>query len=71
MPGELTGSTSEIHLVPYHEAYDVGFEDMPRRVPDLTKLNGLIGYNPEIALDDILKRVIAHMRETLETTASR
>jgi UDP-glucose 4-epimerase len=68
---ELTGSTSEIHLVPYHEAYDVGFEDMPRRVPDLTKLNGLIGFNPEIALDDILKRVIAHMRETLETTASR
>ena len=68
---ELTGSTSEIHLVPYHEAYDVGFEDMPRRVPDLTKLHGLIGYTPEIGLDDILKRVIAHMRETLPATTSR
>jgi UDP-glucose 4-epimerase len=58
----ITGSTSSIVTVPYDEAYEQGFEDMPRRVPDLTKLNQLIGYEPRVQLDDILRSVIDHMR---------
>ena len=59
----LTGSRSPIHFVPYDEAYEAGFEDMPRRVPDISKLAELIGYRPHIDLDDIISRVIAHARE--------
>ncbi|HET9317346.1 MAG TPA: GDP-mannose 4,6-dehydratase [Vicinamibacteria bacterium] len=54
-----TGSQSPIELVPYDKAYEAGFEDMPRRVPDLTKLRTLIGYEPQVHLDEILDRVIA------------
>jgi UDP-glucose 4-epimerase len=53
-----TGSKSEISLVPYSEAYPPGFEDMQRRVPDITRVGKLIGWRPTLALDDILKRVI-------------
>jgi UDP-glucose 4-epimerase len=59
---ELSGSSSPIELVPYDEAYESGFEDMPRRVPDLTKIEGLIGYRPRYALDDILVQVIEYFR---------
>jgi UDP-glucose 4-epimerase len=59
----MTGSRSPIHFVPYDEAYEAGFEDMPRRVPDISKLAQLIGYEPKIDLDDIISRVISHMRE--------
>ena len=58
---ELTGSTSPIHLVPYDEAYEAGFEDMPRRVPDISKIQALIGYEPKLGLDAILRRVVDHM----------
>ena len=61
----LTGSASEIVLVPYDEAYEAGFEDMPRRVPDLTKIHKLVGYAPTIELDEILHRVIAEARKAL------
>jgi len=54
----LTGSDSEISLIPYDEAYEEGFEDMPRRVPDISKVNKLIGFKPDRSLDDILKSVI-------------
>jgi len=54
-----TGSKSEIVLVPYDKAYEEGFEDMPRRVPDTGKLRELIGYEPRVQLDEILDRVIA------------
>jgi UDP-glucose 4-epimerase len=57
---ELTGSKSEIVFMPYDEAYDEGFEDMPRRVPDITKIGNLIDYRPEKSLDEILKSVIAY-----------
>ena len=53
-----TGSQSKVIHVPYEEAYAPGFEDMRRRVPDLTKVNHLIGYEPKYKLDDTLKRVI-------------
>jgi UDP-glucose 4-epimerase len=59
----LSGSHSPIKLVPYDEAYESGFEDMPRRLPDLTKVQGLIGYAPAHTLDDILAQVIEYFRE--------
>jgi UDP-glucose 4-epimerase len=52
-------SQSEIIMVPYSKAYEEGFEDMPRRVPDLTKIRGL-GYAPKVQLDEILDQVIAY-----------
>jgi len=59
---ELSDSKSVIKLVPYDEAYESGFEDMPRRVPDLTKVTALIGYKPRFSLDDILSQVIEYFR---------
>jgi UDP-glucose 4-epimerase len=58
----MTASRSEIVLIPYEQAYEEGFEDMPRRVPALEKIRGLIGYEPTVQLDGILERVIAHSR---------
>jgi UDP-glucose 4-epimerase len=55
---ELTESGSEIVCIPYDEAYEEGFEDMPRRVPDITKVNQMVGFRPEMQLDGILKSVI-------------
>jgi nucleoside-diphosphate-sugar epimerase len=55
---ELSNSDSEIVFVPYDEAYEEGFEDMPRRIPDISKVNKLIGFKPEMELDGILKSVI-------------
>ncbi len=60
---ELSGSTSPIKLIPYDEAYESGFEDMPRRVPDLTRIKGLIGYEPKLELDEILTQVIDYFRK--------
>ena len=54
------GSKSEIVLVPYEKAYEEGFEDMQRRVPDLSKLRALTDYRPQVQLDEILDRVIAY-----------
>jgi len=59
---ELTHSDSEIVLVPYDEAYEEGFEDMPRRVPDTSKINQLVGFKPEMTLDGILETVISYHR---------
>ena len=59
---EMTASRSEIVLVPYDQAYDAGFEDMPRRVPALDRIHQLIGYQPSVQLDEILNRVIAYSR---------
>jgi len=56
---ELTGSRSEIVYVPYAEAYGDGFEDMRRRVPDVTKLRETIGYTPDTSLDAALTKIIA------------
>ncbi len=55
---KLTGSNSEIIFVPYDEAYEEGFEDMPRRVPDISKVNKLVGFQPDMSLDGILESVI-------------
>jgi UDP-glucose 4-epimerase len=56
------GSDSPITYIPYDRAYESGFEDMPRRVPDLQKIRTLIGYQPRFSLDDILKQVIDFQR---------
>jgi UDP-glucose 4-epimerase len=61
----LTGSRSQIRLVPYDEAYEAGFEDMPRRVPDISKVRDLIGFEPRVPLDDIIRRVVEHMHVEL------
>ena len=58
-------SSSEIVCIPYSEAYEPGFEDMPRRVPDLTKIGALIGYRPTRSLEQILGDVIADSRVAL------
>lgn len=55
---EMSESTSEIHYVPYEVAYPEGFEDMQRRVPDLAKVRDLIGFQPVLGLDDILRDLI-------------
>jgi UDP-glucose 4-epimerase len=58
---EKTHSSSEIVLVPYGEAYEAGFEDMRRRIPDISKIRDLIGYRPSKSLDQSLDRVIEHV----------
>ncbi|MEO5895888.1 MAG: GDP-mannose 4,6-dehydratase [Vicinamibacterales bacterium] len=59
----LSGSQSEIVRIPYDQAYESGFEDMPRRVPDIRKINALIGYEPTVELDEILHKVIESFRQ--------
>jgi UDP-glucose 4-epimerase len=60
----LTGSHSEIICIPYEQAYGEGFEDMPRRVPDISKIGDLIGYRPSKSLDQILQGVIEYFRDS-------
>ncbi len=59
---EIALSSSEIRSVSYDEAYEEGFEDMLRRVPDVSKLQGCISFEPKRSLDDILRDVIAYER---------
>jgi UDP-glucose 4-epimerase len=60
-----TGSQSPIKLIPYDQAYEAGFEDMPRRVPDISKIEKYVGYKPTLGLDDILRKVIEEQRGLL------
>lgn len=62
---KLTNSSSEIVFVPYNEAYEEGFEDMPRRVPDITKINNLVGFRPTMTLDGILQSVIDYYSDNV------
>jgi UDP-glucose 4-epimerase len=57
---EATGTDSEIVLIPYEDAYGDGFEDMPRRVPDLAKVERMLGWYPSASLDEILGDTIHH-----------
>ena len=66
---QLSNSASEIQLVPYDQAYGEGFEDMPRRVPELTRVQQLIGYQPSKNLDQMIQSVIDHARAQLEEAA--
>lgn len=62
----LTESSSTLRFIPYEEAYEKGFEDMRRRVPDTNKLRSLLSFAPESNLDDILKDVIAYFRNNAD-----
>jgi UDP-glucose 4-epimerase len=61
---KMTGSLSPIVSIPYEQAYEAGFEDMPRRVPDIGKIRDLVGYAPTVELDEILARVIEYFRQS-------
>ena len=61
----ITGSRSPIVHVPYDEAYEEGFEDMPRRVPSLEKIGKWIGFRPKTPLDEIIEKVAEHERARL------
>jgi UDP-glucose 4-epimerase len=56
---EITGSSSMIEKIAYKDAYPEGFEDMQRRVPDISKINRVLGWTPEINLDQIIKDIAA------------
>jgi UDP-glucose 4-epimerase len=59
---QITGSASEITYLPYEEAYEEGYEDMPRRVPDISKVSSLIGFSPTMNLDQIISSVAEALR---------
>jgi UDP-glucose 4-epimerase len=59
---EMTGSPSPVVFVPYDQAYEEGFEDMRRRVPDLSKIRRLIGYAPKMTLEQTLAEVVEYYR---------
>jgi UDP-glucose 4-epimerase len=62
---ERTGSTSSIEFIPFEKAYDENFEDLQRRVPDLTKIKTLIGYSPKVGIEEIIDKVAAYTRTQL------
>jgi UDP-glucose 4-epimerase len=59
---KMTQSKSRIQCIPYEEAYTPGFEDMQRRVPDISKIHRLIGFQPNTSLDEVLKSVVDYFR---------
>ena len=61
---DITNSSSKIQLVPYNQAYQAGFEDMPRRVPDLSRIKKLIRYQPTMDLNGTIQSIIDHHRNT-------
>lgn len=63
MVRDVVRSPSEITLVPYDQAYEEGFEDMGRRVPDLSKIRNLIGYKPTVDLPNIVAQVVEYYRQ--------
>jgi UDP-glucose 4-epimerase len=60
---QITNSKSDINKIPYAEAYPEGFEDMQRRVPDISKIKQVLGWSPEINLDQIIKDIAAFNSE--------
>lgn len=65
---DMTGSNSEIVHIPYEEVYGPGFEDMQRRTPDIRKLHGATGYEPEHTVDNILRDVVEHYEKIVANT---
>lgn len=59
---EMTKSNSKIVYIPYEKAYEEGFEDMERRVPDVTKIHNLIGFTPTLNLDGIIRDVVNYVK---------
>jgi UDP-glucose 4-epimerase len=59
----LAGSKSEIRYIPYEDAYEKGFEDMVRRLPDIGPISSLTGYKPKVSLDEMLRKVIEYHKQ--------
>jgi UDP-glucose 4-epimerase len=62
---ERAGSQSEIRHIPYEEAYETGFEDFRRRVPNIDKIHAAVEWEPGISLDDTIDQIIAYQREQM------
>jgi len=62
---EITRSGSDIVYIPYDLAYEEGFEDMRRRVPDITKAKSLIGFHPKVTLEESLMEIFQFTKENL------
>ena len=67
----LTGSSSKLVYIPYNQAYEEGFEDMARRVPDTSKARRFIGFTPTKSLKEILLSVIEHSRKEVSLPTAR
>ncbi len=65
----MTGSQSPVEFVPYSAVFDEGFEDMQRRVPDISKIKRVVGYSPKVHLDEIIQNVVAYwqLERSLQT----
>lgn len=59
----MTNSVSEIEYIPYEKAYEKGFEDLRRRVPDISKARKMVGFEPKTSLDELLRRVIEYFKK--------
>ncbi len=59
----MTNSTSSVEYIPYEKAYEKGFEDMRKRMPDLSRINKLIGYKPKYSTKDMLRGVIEFYKQ--------
>jgi UDP-glucose 4-epimerase len=67
----MTDSASTLRFVPYAQAFDASFEDMARRVPDITKIHRYVGYRPKVHLNEIIERVVEFWRPEQLPTAPR
>ena len=67
----MTDSRSAIENVEYEAIYGSRFEDMQRRVPDLTRIKNLVGYAPQVSLDQLLRETIEHVRAKQERPVPR
>jgi UDP-glucose 4-epimerase len=67
---QTAGSRSEIVFIPHAEAYEEGFEDMQRRLPDISKIGALLGYKPTLDLGEIVERVVVFHRATTQDAAA-
>ncbi len=64
---EITGSHSEIIFVSYDEAYEPGFEDMARRVPDIRKIQTMLGWTPRLSLRETIAQMVAYEKEVMRS----
>ena len=60
---DMAGSSSRVSHIPYDVAYEVGFEDMERRVPDITKIRDAVGWEPTLTLEQTISDVLAFERD--------
>ena len=67
---QVTGNRSTLEYIPYEEAYEEGYEDMPRRVPDTSRVRALIGFEPTMNLDQIIRSVVDSLRSERPVAAS-